>query len=429
MCIAERCASPNCRASRGAPDVTDVFRVSDPRQVCDIISWAAAEEQPLEIVGGGSKRGIGRPAQVWHVLDVSALSGIDDYEPAELVLTAAAATPLKEIETALLRQNQMLAFEPPDWRALLGTETTAPTLGGAVACNLAGPRRMMAGAARDHLLGFHAVNGRGELFKSGGKVVKNVTGYDLCKIFAGSYGTLGVLTELSVKVLPRPETARTVLLRVAEGVAWQPVLAECLNSPHEVSGAAYLPGAVAGRSRVAAVAGSGGGIAAVRVEGHTPSATYRADAITPIVAAHGETEQLGAEDSAVLWREIGDAALLAEPAAHAVWRISLTPSAGPAFAEAVGNQAACDALFDWGGGLVWLAIGAESGDAGAAVVREALGAQGGGHATLMRAADAVRASVAVFGPLAGPLAALTARVKESFDPLRVLNPGRMYAGV
>ncbi|HKM63952.1 MAG TPA: glycolate oxidase subunit GlcE [Acidisphaera sp.] len=405
------------------------YRAATAKDVAEVVTAALAGAQPLEILGGGSKRGIGRPLQVETVLDVSGLSGIIDYEPAELVLTARAGTPLAEIEAALHARGQMLAFEPPDWRGLLGTDASAPTLGGTIACNLAGPRRIKSGAARDHFLGFEAVNGRGEIFRAGGKVVKNVTGYDLCKLFAGAYGTLGVLTELSVKVLPRPETVRTVLLRVAEGVAWQPVLAECLNSPHEVSGAAYLPGAVAGRSRVAAVAGSGGGIAAVRVEGHTPSATYRADAITPIVAAHGETEQLGAEDSAVLWREIGDAALLAEPAAHAVWRISLTPSAGPAFAEAVGNQAACDALFDWGGGLVWLAIGAESGDAGAAVVREALGAQGGGHATLMRAADAVRASVAVFEPLAGPLAALTARVKESFDPLRVLNPGRMYAGV
>jgi len=405
------------------------YRAATAKDVAEVVTAALAGAQPLEILGGGSKRGIGRPLQVETVLDVSGLSGIIDYEPAELVLTAAAGTPLAGIEAALQSHGQMLAFEPPDWRALLGTEASAPTLGGTLACNLAGPRRIKSGAARDHFLGFEAVSGRGEVFRAGGKVVKNVTGYDLCKLLAGSHGTLGVLTELSLKVLPRPETVRTVLLRGAERTAWQTILAECLNSPHEVSGAAYLPGAVAARSQVATVAGAGTGIAAVRVEGHTPSATYRAGEIATIVAAHGETEQLGAEDSAELWREIGDVALLAEPAARAVWRVSLTPSAGPKFAEAVARQAACDALFDWCGGLVWLALGADLGDAGAAVVRAALAAHGGGHATLIRAPDAVRASVGVFEPLAGPLAGLTERVKDSFDPLRVLNPGRMYAGV
>src|SRR3954470_13106959 len=188
------------------------FRVADAKQVADVVTWAAAEEQPLEIVGGGSKRGLGRLTQVEHRLDVSSMAGISAYEPGELVLTAAAATPLTDIERALEAERQMLAFEPPDWRALLGAETCTPTLAGVISCNLAGPRRLKAGAARDHLLGFHAVNGRGELFKSGGKVVENVTGYDLSKLIVGSWGTLTVLTEISVKVLPRAETGSTVLV-------------------------------------------------------------------------------------------------------------------------------------------------------------------------------------------------------------------------
>ncbi|MBV9775942.1 MAG: FAD-binding protein, partial [Acetobacteraceae bacterium] len=185
------------------------FRPADAAQVGEVVAWATAEEQPVEIVGGGSKRGLGRPMQVEHLLDLSALSGIREYEAAELVLTAAAATPLAEIEAALDASRQIMNFEPADWRGLLGTEASRPTIGGVLSCNLSGPRRVRVGAARDFFLGFQGVNGRGELYKAGGKVVKNVTGYDLCKLVAGAYGTLGVLTEVTIRVGPRPETART----------------------------------------------------------------------------------------------------------------------------------------------------------------------------------------------------------------------------
>src|SRR5579864_7211182 len=187
------------------------FRPHDERELSDIVAAALAREEPLEIVAGGSKRGLGRPLQTPHTLDMSAFAGIRSYEPEELVLTAGAATPMQVIERALAERGQMLAFEPPDWRRLLGSENAQPTLGGVTACNLSGPRRIKAGAARDHLLGFRAVSGRAEAFKAGGRVVKNVTGYDLSKLMAGSYGTLAALEEVTVKVLPRPETAATVL--------------------------------------------------------------------------------------------------------------------------------------------------------------------------------------------------------------------------
>jgi glycolate oxidase FAD binding subunit len=232
-----------------------------------------------------------------------------------------------------------------------------------------------------------------------------------------------------MKVLPRPETVRTVLLRCADDGAWQSALAECLNSPHEVSGAAFLPRAVAAWSQVAAIAGGGSGLAAVRIEGHTPSVMYRTGEVVAMLGTRGETSVLGQDDSLLLWREIADVPLLAEPHERAVWRVSLTPTSGPAFAADVLAKATGDALFDWGGGLVWLALASDVPQAGAAVVRPALASHGGGHATLVRAPDPVRASVPVFEPLAGALGALTARVKESFDPLRVLNPGRMYAGI
>src|SRR3954452_8923828 len=225
------------------------FLPADLVELRDAVAEALAVGEPVEMVGGGSKRALGRPLQTPHLLDLSGFAGIRDYAPSELVLTAGAATRLAEVERALAECGQMLAFEPPDWRALLG-DGGEPTLGGALACNLSGPRRIKAGAARDHFLGFRAVSGRGESFKAGGKVVKNVTGYDLCKLMAGSYGTLAALEEVTIKVLPRPEAVATVLFSgVAPGPAVQ-LIGAALGSPHEVSGAAYLPETTASLLRV-----------------------------------------------------------------------------------------------------------------------------------------------------------------------------------
>ena len=406
-----------------------VFRATDAKQVSDVVTWAAGEEQPLELVAGGSKRGLGRPMQIEHVLDLSGLSGIRDYEAAELVLTAAAATPLADIEAALEANNQMLAFEPADWRQLLGTAASTATLGGALSCNLAGPRRIRAGAARDHFLGFQAVNGRGEPYKAGGKVVKNVTGYDLCKLLAGAYGTLGVLTEVTVKVLPKPETARTVLVLGLKDAAGQAVLAESLNSPHEVSGAAYLPPNVTRRSDVASVSKAQDGIAALRIEGPEPSTAYRAQELVNLLSPSGLTEILGGTTRNASGASCVTFRCSPSRASALIWRISVTPSQRPGVAADIVRRTNAEYYFDWGGGLIWAAVDASTADAGAEAVRTTIATHGGGHGTLLRAPESVRAAVPVFEPLPGPLASLSARVKESFDPRRVLNPGRMYAGI
>src|SRR5437868_532351 len=216
------------------------FTPAEINELREAVAEALAAEEPLELVGGGSKRGLGRPLQTPRTLDLSRLAGIRDYAPSELVLTAGAATPLPEIERALAEQGQMLAFEPPGWCGLLGVEDAAPTLGGVLACNLSGPRRIKAGAARDHFLGFRAVSGRAEIFKAGGKVVKNVTGYDLPKLMAGSYGSLAALEEVTVKVLPQAETVATVLFAGIVTEAAGLLMSAALGSPHEVSGAAYF---------------------------------------------------------------------------------------------------------------------------------------------------------------------------------------------
>ena len=391
-----------------------VFRPKDEAELIAIVEQALASEEPLELIAGGSKRGLGRPLQMPHVLDLGAFAGIRDYEPAELVLTAGAATPLAEIDAALDEARQMLAFEPPDWRALLGASDKASTLGGAIACNLAGPRRIRQGAARDHFLGFRAVSGRGEAFKAGGRVVKNVTGYDLPKLMAGSYGTLAALTEISVKVLPRPEATRTVVLSgLAVGQALA-AMTQALNSAHELTAVAHLP---------AEVSSGGKALTLARVEGPVPSVEARASALRRELASFGPAEILGDDRSLTLWRAIRDVAPLALLPDRAIWRVSIAPSAAPGLIAALGEKLDCRYFLDWGGGLVWLAVPAEQ-DAGATIIR---GAIGSGHATLVRASDALRAAVPVFQPQAREVAALSARIKESFDPKRLFNRGRMYA--
>ncbi len=396
----------------------------------EAIAEALAAGEPVELVAGGSKRGLGRPLQVPRILDLSRLAGIRDYQPAELVLTAAAATPLAEVEAALAPSRQMLAFEPPDWRHLLGSDGE-PTLGGALACNLSGPRRIKSGAARDHFLGFRAVSGRGEVFKSGGKVVKNVTGYDLSKLLAGSYGTLAALEEVTVKVMPRPEHTATVVLCGLDAPAASAVMSRALNSPYEVSGAAYLP---AGASIRSAGLTDVSGIAAFRLEGPAPSVGFRRERLLAELAADRERAVLDDDASIAFWRAIRDVEPLADLPDRAVWRVSVAPARGAALGEAIARSAEANWFADWGGGLVWIgvALGEERAeDGGAGLIRAAIrgpDGHGGGHATLIKAPAALRRAVPVFEPQPPALAALAARIKESFDPRHILNPGRMVEG-
>ena len=401
-----------------------VLRPADTAQLEEAVTAALAKDETLEILGGGSKRALGRPPRTDHVLDLGAFDGIVDYEPAELVLTARAATPMARLVAQLHAQGQMLAFEPPDWRDLLGTGGE-PTLGGTVACNLAGPRRVRAGAARDHFLGFAAVNGRGEEWKAGGRVVKNVTGYDMGKLQAGAYGTLSVLTELSVRVLPRPETTCSLLIHGLGDEAAVATLASALNSPHEVSAAAHLPAGAAARSQVAAL--SGGAATVLRLEGPRPSVDYRAAALRSLL---GAGERLNDRNSSALWTEIGAVRALVGEGERVIWRLCPPPSTAPALLRRVeARLASAEGFYDWGGGLLWLTLDKRDAgpDGGATVVRAALGEAG--HATLICAPEAVRAVGPVFQPAQPALAALARRVKAGFDPKAILNPGRMQQGM
>ncbi|MGE4218072.1 MAG: glycolate oxidase subunit GlcE [Alphaproteobacteria bacterium] len=402
-----------------------ISRPETEDQLCDAVAWAVAEGVPLEVIGGGSKRMLGRPAAVADngaVLDLSALSGIALYEPEELVLSAAAATPLSEIVPVLAEAGQELAFEPPDYGPLLGLAAGAGTLGGLLATNLAGPRRFKAGAARDHFLGFRAVSGRGEVFKSGGRVVKNVTGYDLSKLIAGSWGTLAAMTMATVKVLPRAEEMRTVLLTGLDWAAAGRAMTLALQSPCEVSGAAYLPAAAARQVGLPA-----DGVAALRVEGFGPSVRDRSQRLHALLSASGTLGELDAGASAAFWASVRDVMpFAADGDGRPVWKLSVPPAAGATLAAALTAGLNAEAFLDWGGGLVWLAVDAPA-DAAHRAVRTAVAAVGG-HATLIRADASIRAAVPVFEPQPEGLAALSRRVKESFDPRGILNPGRIYDG-
>lgn len=385
--------------------MTGTIKPRDAKELRQAVEWALNDGVTLDVRGSGSKLVLGKPMQAGQVLDISGLSGIVDYAPEELVVTLRAGTPMREVEALLAQRNQMLAFEPPDLGPLLGRAPGEGTLVGAVMGNLAGPRRLSAGAARDHLLGFSGVNGRGEAFKSGGKVMKNVTGYDLSKLLAGSWGTLAVLDEVSVKVLPAPDQTRTLLLLGLDDAAAVTAMCAAMGSPHEVSGAAHLPGRTA-----------------LRLEGVAPSVEARMKGLRELLG--GAQEELGTLESRTFWRDVRDVKPLATAADTTVWKISCPPTEGPAIVARVSAQLpSAEAYYDWSGGLIWLALPA-SADADHLVVRGAIGATGG-HATLIRAPEAVRAAVPVFQPQSPALCALARRVKESFDPKGLFNPGRM----
>ncbi|MFL5058490.1 MAG: glycolate oxidase subunit GlcE [Xanthobacteraceae bacterium] len=407
--------------------MTDTLKPRDAKDVEDAVQWALAQSKALEIVGGGSKRAIGRPAQTDLTLDLSGLSGVTLYEPEELVLSARAGTPLAEVEALIAAKDQMLAFDPMDYGPLLGGPSGRATIGGVLAANLSGPRRLKAGAARDHFLGFSAVSGRGEIFKSGGRVVKNVTGYDLCKVMAGSWGTLAALAEVTIKVLPRPETEETVTVLGLDDRTAVTALSAAMGSAAEVSGAAHLPGKVAQQ----ALAGADGtrAVTALRLEGVPASIAHRRRVLEAVLKPFGTIAVLEAQQSRALWLKVRDVTPFASGATAdtPVWRISTAPAKGAELGGMIAGAADAALLYDWAGGLVWAALPA-SDDAGASLVRRAVAACGG-HATLIRAPTAVRAAVAVFEPQEPALAALTKRVKESFDPNGVLNPGRMWAGI
>lgn len=375
--------------------------------------------QPLRIAGADSKRGLGHVV-AGRDLSLVGFNRIVDYEPAELILVAEPGVAMAEIRATLVAKGQCLAFDPPDLGPLYGGSAGRGTLGGVIACGLSGPGRLRAGAVRDHVLGMTALSGVGELFRSGGKVVKNVTGFDLPKLLTGAHGTLGIMTEIVVKVLPAPPVSRTLVLAGIDGPDASRALADALACGAEVGAAAWTPfnlpmdGLLPDRTPCVLL----------RLDGVELSVTARLSLLERLLDGRAAMAVLDEGETAALWTRLRDALPLAERPDLDVWRLSVPPMAGMEVLNAVQAQIPrVQGWLDWGGGLVWLGVPAGMADAGAAIVRGAVGADG--HATLMRASDAVKATVPVFHPPAPALAALHRRVKAQFDPQDILNPGRM----
>ncbi len=382
--------------------------VSSEAQVVDFVRAARADRFPFEIVSGGTRRKVGRPLPELPLLDVSGLSGIVKYEPEELVITAAPATPLSEINAVLAERNQRLGFDPADWSRLLGSNGAA-TLVGALSCDASGSGRLRHGAARDSLLGFRAVNGLGESFRAGSKVVKNVTGFDLPKLVCGAYGTLGVLTEVTFRVYPRPAFSVTLCLSDVTPEVGFAALRKIAHSALEPAGLAYLPGAMLPD---AGPISFGKGAALIRLEGAQQPLEEK------VALAHG---LLGSamhrmEDGLELFARIGCGEMFADDPGD-IWRIFVAPS------EASRVAKECNLprwLGDWAGGLLWLAA-----PPGEAARIRAIAAAAQGQAMLLRASAGSRASLGLFAPQPAALAALNTAVKAAFDPLSLFNPGRL----
>ena len=394
--------------------MTDIVPTQAEAAIAAVVIQAAAAREPLLIQGNGTKSGMLRPVQAARVLSAAGLSGITLYSPSELIISALAGTPLPEIEAALTENGQQLTAEPPDLARIFGTSEKPQTIGGVTATNLSGPRRVAWGAMRDHVMGIRAVTGRGEIVHSGGRVLKNVTGLDLCKLFTGSHGTLGVITEVTLKVLPAAESSGTLVLPGLDARAAVAALSAALGSPYGVSGAAWLP----------AFDGFAGPVALVRIEDFAASVTYRTEKLRGELGIAG-TDILDAAASRAVWAAVRDVAPLPVSDGDAVWRVSVRPSAGPDVLDAVAS-AGITGFLDWGGGLVWLS-GPASAVAHSRV--EAAARVAGGTWMLLRGPDSLRNAVDVIPREAPALAAIGRRVKAAMDPAGIFNPGRMYAGI
>lgn len=382
-----------------------IHRPGDVAALCALIADAAARAHKLAITGGASKASIGAPSEASSV-DMCAFRGVVDYDPPELVLTVKPGTPLAEVQALVASQGQMLAFDPFDHGRLLGNAAGYATIGGVIAAGVSGPARLSHGGARDHLLGARAVSGRGELFVAGAKVVKNVTGYDVPKLLAGSWGRLAALTELTLKVLPAPEKRVTLIVAGLHAAAAANVLAEAMRAPLDVAAAAHLPSFAAGSHRPAT---------AFRLQGFPASVAARRASLHTLLAAHGPIEVIEDEACGRFWEAIAHVEDLAD--APVLWRVSTAPSGGLAVVNAFAGTGA-RWQWDWAGGLTWLGY-----DGDPAFVRK-VAADAMGHAMLVRAPAEMRMTVPAFDVPSPGLASLEGRVRRAFDPAGVFETRR-----
>ncbi|MEE2694127.1 MAG: glycolate oxidase subunit GlcE [Pseudomonadota bacterium] len=407
--------------------MSSTFNPSSPTEVQETVEWALNSATPMAIAGNNSKKLLGQPHNLDVKLNLSHLKGIITYEPSELVLTARPGTTLKEVSDTLEECGQELAFEPPDYGPFFGEAQDKATLGGTIACNLSGPRRIRAGGARDHFLGMQAVNGRAEIFKAGGKVVKNVTGYDLCKLIAGSYGTLALLTETTLKVLPKSEKVRTILVSGLTDQSALSIFQKVMAGPKEPSALAHLPNNIAKRSSVDLVSEGTMSISAIRLEGPAPSVLRRTETLVQDLQAFGHVAELHGRRSKLFWKEIANLNPFVGNLSSTIWRVIVAPSNSSSITRTLSTQFDISWFYDWAGGLIWIESEFET-DALHTAIR-ALVAAAGGQSLVIRRGKNLSASTEIFQPLPKSIFQLNYRVKQSFDPKVIFNPGRVYTGI
>lgn len=410
----------------GSTGLNAIVRPAADWELARFLREAFEARTPLEVVGGESKRNAGRPSQTATLVSTHVLRGIQLYEPSEMVMAAQAGTLLADIEHELEQHNQMLAFEPVDLGPALGKQAGQTTIGGVFSTDISGSRRVALGAARDHLLGVQAVSGAGEIFSSGGRVLKNVTGYDLARVVTGSWGTLAVLNETTFKVLPRPEeTATLVIIGLSNEIAVE-ALCAVMGSPYEVSGTVHLEANLVARLRHDEFRGAGDAVTAIRLENFSAFLPRRIERLKQMLKPYGDVHVAGDADSLAFWGELQQLSVLAGPD-RPLWRISTIPDKGAEVVAGIKRYMDIDAYFDWSGGLIWV-VAPDAADAGSTDIRRVL-ATFGGHATLVRADATVRAAVEVFHPMDHGSERITRSLKQVFDPAGILNPGRMYANI
>jgi len=391
--------------------MTNVFKPKSEAEISDAVRKLASTKTPLEIIGGGTKLGLGNQVDTEHRVHTGGVTGIQLYEPGALTVVAKSGTPLTTLEKLLADEGQHLPFEPPDYRNLLGSNGE-PTIGGIVACGISGPRRIQTGACRDALIGVRFISSSGDIIKNGGRVMKNVTGYDLVKLMCGSYGTLGILTEVAFKLLPKPEQAGVVLLKGLADDAAIAAMSLALTSPFDVSGAAHIQKDSDGEPTTL-----------IRIEGFEKSVSYRAGKIKELLADCGAPDiEIGEDAASNSWKRIRDVEMFSGRDG-AVWKLSVKSTDAAAIVDDIRRSLSVEAMYDWGGGLVWLLV-EDAEDCGASIIRGRI-SQSGGHATLMRSSAGQRKSVQAFQPELPGIARLSAAIRNQFDPHNIFNPGRV----
>jgi glycolate oxidase FAD binding subunit len=411
---------------------SNVSYPTNENEVAGLIKKLYKSNTPLEIIGSGSKKEIGKPLQCAQTLNLSRLNGIIEYLPEELYIKVKAGTSIEKIENRLKKNNQQLAFEPIDFGYLFQGKSNSGTAAGQVACNISGPRRFKVGSTRDHILGFKAVNGRGEIIKSGGTVVKNVTGYDLSKLICNSYGTLAAITEITFKVLPTSEESKTLVIHNQSIDSAPEYLEKAISSSNEVSGATFLPTEPICNNCEMNIENTfklndlkkKGSMTAIRIEGSKTSTNERLkNLIEELNLLESNISVLETLQTEIFWKKVKNLEFFSLTKNN-IFRIVIPPSECVKLIYEIPNN--FKYFVDWGGALIWVEACELSEKKFESIRRKVI--LHGGYMTMIKNSNYLPYVEDVF-TINNARFNISQSIKKSFDPKRILNPGKMYTGI